>query len=171
MHRRSLSSRGAPSRTTPPRPAGSRLSAVALLLPLALLLAACGGGSDDAGTDAGTSSSSGSSSSSSQDEPSGEESSEDTGDGSGENAGTVEITVEGGEYEPTGERVEASVGDELVLEITSDAAGELHVHSTPEQEIAFNQGTTRASIPIQQPGVIEVEEHDSGTLILQIEAR
>lgn len=149
----------------------ARLAAPALVVPLTLGLSSCGG---DAETSEGADTSESSAPESGSDSPSPSEDqspSEEQGDGSGANAGTVEITVEGGTFDPTGERVPATVGEELVLEITSDTSGELHVHSTPEQEVAFGQGTTMASIPIEQPGVIEVEDHESGAVILQIEAR
>ncbi|HEX8780462.1 MAG TPA: hypothetical protein VF728_04760 [Nocardioides sp.] len=92
------------------------------------------------------------------------------GDGSGDNAGTVEIVIEGGEVSPAGERVEAEVGSELVLEITADQPGSMHVHSHPEQEIHFGKGTTTAAVAIDQPGIIEVELHDPTVVVLQIQA-
>jgi hypothetical protein len=157
------------TRTTPARTRVFRLTA-ALALPLALVLTGCGDDTDSSGS-AETTQSPTEGADSPTESPSSSEESEEEGDGSGANAGTVEITVEDGSFDPTGERVEASVGEELVLEISADAPGELHVHSTPEQEVAFGQGTTSASLPIEQPGVIEVEDHESGAVILQIEAR
>lgn len=134
------------------RRTSTRLAALALGLPLAVGLSACGGGGEPAGE---------SSSSASQ----------DTGDGSGANAGTIEVSIDGGQIEPVGKRVTASVGEEIVLEVTADQPGELHVHSTPEQTVSYDAGTTRASVPVEQPGVIEVESHDPAVVILQIETR
>jgi hypothetical protein len=35
--------------------------------------------------------------------------------------------------------------------------------------IAFDQGSTQHELVIDQPGVVEVEEHDSGFVVLQLQ--
>src|SRR5207342_1811344 len=47
----------------------------------------------------------------------------------------------------------------LKLHITADKAGEIHVHSSPEQHIEYTAGTTDKTLTIDQPGVIDVESH------------
>lgn len=74
-------------------------------------------------------------------------------------------------FSPNGERVDVAVGQTLVLEVTADEAGELHVHSTPEQEIAYETGTSEHEITIDTPGVVEVESHDPDSIVLQLEVR
>ncbi len=120
------------------------------LAPLALVLAlsACGGTDEST-----TSPSSGSSSSSS------------------EEAVAVTVTREGDTFTPNGDRVELAVGQTLDLTITSDVAGEFHVHSTPEQEIAYDAGTSEHEITIDRPGVVEVESHEPASVVLQLEVR
>lgn len=88
-------------------------------------------------------------------------------------AGTViEVTVEGGQIDPAGERVEVSVGEPVTFEVTADQAGELHVHSSPEeQSIAYEPGTHTYEISVEQPGIIEVESHEPHQLVVQLEAR
>ncbi|MDR7252670.1 hypothetical protein J2X46_001646 [Nocardioides sp. BE266] len=127
----------------------SRLAPLALVL--ALGLSACGGSDDD--TPSSQSSESPSSSSSSGD------------------AVAVTVTRDGDTFTPNGERVELEVGQTLDLTITSDVAGELHVHSTPEQEIAYDAGTSEHEITIDRPGVVEVESHEPASIILQLEVR
>ena len=83
----------------------------------------------------------------------------------------VTITREDGQFTPNGERVELGVGQSLVLTVTADEAGELHVHSTPEQEIAYESGTSEHEITIDRPGVVEVESHDPDSIVLQLEVR
>lgn len=83
----------------------------------------------------------------------------------------VTVTREGGEVTPSGERVELGVGETLVLTVTADEAGELHVHSTPEQEITYEAGTSEHEITIDRPGVVEVESHDPDVILLQLEVR
>lgn len=135
-------------------------TAVAALL-LAGSLAACGSTEEPTGGASATESSESVSESASE---------SPKGDGSGDNAGTVEIVIEGGEVEPAGERVEAEVGSELLLKITADQPGSMHVHSHPEQEIHFGKGTTTAAVAIEQPGIIEVELHEPTVVVLQIQA-
>lgn len=121
-----------------------------LTLVLALGLSACGGGDDDpAPTPGGESSSS-----------------SDSGD-----PVAVTVTREGDSFTPNGERVELEIGQTLDLTITSDTAGEFHVHSTPEQEIAYDAGTSEHEITIDRPGVVEVESHEPASIVLQLEVR
>ena len=83
----------------------------------------------------------------------------------------VTVSREGDSFTPNGERVELAVGETLTLTITADEAGELHVHSTPEQEIAYGEGTSEHEITIDRPGVVEVENHDPVVVVLQLEVR
>ena len=136
----------------------------ALALSLALALAACGG-EDTEPTDAGTTSTSPEPSASSSESPS-ESASQPAEDGT-----RIEITREGDTFTPMGERVEAPVGEPVTLVITADTAGELHVHSTPEQEVAYEAGTSEHTVTIDRPGVVEVESHEPDVVVLQLEVR
>ena len=84
---------------------------------------------------------------------------------------SIDVTREGDTFTPNGERVELEVGQTLVLTITADVAGEMHVHSTPEQEVSYDAGTSEHEITIDRPGVVEVESHDPDTVVLQLEVR
>lgn len=83
----------------------------------------------------------------------------------------VTVTREGDTFTPNGERVELGVDQTLVLTITADQAGEIHVHSTPEQEIVYDAGTSEHEITIDRPGVVEVESHEPDLIVLQLEVR
>jgi hypothetical protein len=85
---------------------------------------------------------------------------------SGGDGQVITITIDGDEITPN---VEVPLGEPVTLDITADRAGELHVHSTPEQEVEFDEGETRAELTIDQPGVVEVEDHELGTVIVQLE--
>ncbi len=133
----------------------TRLAPLALVL--AVALTACGGSDDaDPATDQ---------SSTSTDASPGSESAAE-GD-------TVAVTVtrEGDSFTPNGERVELGIGQTLVLTVDADEAGELHVHSTPEQDIAYDEGTSEHEITVDRPGVVEVESHDPDIILLQLEVR
>lgn len=81
----------------------------------------------------------------------------------------IPITREGDEFTPNGERVDVPLGEEIVIVVSSDEAGELHVHSTPEQEIAYKKGMSTHRLTFQQPGVVEVESHEPDSVVLQLQ--
>jgi predicted small lipoprotein YifL len=140
----------------------TRLAPVVLVL--AASLTACGGDGD---TDPPAADQSSSSSEPTSESPS------DPGSESDSPADSVAVTVtrEGDSFTPNGERVELGIDQALVLTIEADEAGELHVHSTPEQEIAYDAGTSEHEIVIDRPGVVEVESHDPDVILLQLEVR
>jgi len=90
-------------------------------------------------------------------------------DSEGTTNDAIEIQIEGDNISPTGERVEVKTGAAITLQIDSDRAGELHVHSTPEQEFSFDKGNSTIELTIDTPGIVEVEEHDTGVVVLQLE--
>jgi hypothetical protein len=84
---------------------------------------------------------------------------------------TIEITFEGDTVTPNGDRVSVPLGEEVDLVVTADRPGELHVHATPEQELAYDAGTTTLPLTIDQPGIVEVESHDLEVTVVQLEVR
>jgi hypothetical protein len=96
---------------------------------------------------------------------------DDTGSSSasGDNAAVVEITFSGGSVTPNGERVEVEAGQPIELVVNADEPGELHVHSSPEQELEYPAGTTTLELTLDQPGVVDVESHDPKAVIVQLE--
>ena len=96
----------------------------------------------------------------------------DSPDETGSEPKVIEVTVEGDSITPNGERVEVAVGQAVELEVTADAAGEIHVHSDPEQELAYDAGESTVTIEgIDTPGVVDVESHDLNKVIVQLEVR
>lgn len=83
----------------------------------------------------------------------------------------VTISIEGDRITPGGDRVEVARDEVVYLEITSDRAGELHVHSKPEQFVEFDAGTSMHKLVISAPGVVDVEEHESGHVVVQLEVK
>ncbi|GAA5156290.1 hypothetical protein GCM10023340_43710 [Nocardioides marinquilinus] len=82
---------------------------------------------------------------------------------------TLDITIEGDDISPNAEELELGTGEPLTLVITSDRAGELHVHSKPEQYVEFDAGTSEHELVVETPGEVEVEEHDSDAVVALIE--
>src|SRR5688500_10106575 len=58
----------------------------------------------------------------------------------------IEITFKGDTVSPNGDRVEVSLEEPIILRITADAPGELHVHSSPEQELAYKSGISDVTL-------------------------
>lgn len=83
----------------------------------------------------------------------------------------VEVTITGDEVTPKGDRIDAKVGEPVTFIVQSDRAGGLHVHSSPEQTPEFVKGMSILEVVIDRPGLVEVEEHESGALIVQLEVR
>ena len=83
----------------------------------------------------------------------------------------VDITFDGDSVTPNGERIDAKVGEPVTLNIDADAPGELHVHSTPEQEIAYDAGTSTHEVTFDQPGIVDIESHDLEKIVVQVEVR
>jgi len=82
---------------------------------------------------------------------------------------TIEIKFSKGTVTPNGDRVEVGVGQPIDLVVEADEAGEIHMHSEPEQEFEYAAGTTTFEIEIDKPGVVEVESHDLDKTIVQLE--
>ncbi len=82
---------------------------------------------------------------------------------------TIDITIKDKAVKPSGSKVEVKAGTPIHLRIDSDMAGELHVHSSPEQEIEFKAGTTEKTLTIDQPGVVDVEIHQLDKVVVQLQ--
>jgi cytoskeletal protein RodZ len=151
----------------------TRLTPLATTL-LLLTLGVAGCGSDDTTPEPESSSSASASDSASASESTSESASATPSDNTQTpepERPTIEITFEGDTVTPNGERVAVPLGEEIDLVITADAPGELHVHSTPEQELAYEAGTSTLPLVIDQPGIVEVESHDLGLVVVQLEVR
>ena len=139
-------------------------AAAAVITVTALGLAGCASAEDtepdDAATTSATPTESESASTSASTEP------------APEPAGVVvDITFDGDSVKPNGDRIDAKVGEPVTLNIDADAAGELHIHSTPEQEIAYAAGTSTHKVTFDQPGVVDIESHNLEKIVVQVEVR
>lgn len=148
------------------RPLGRFSITIAATFTLVLALAACGSADEDAAlpaepTDA-TSSVTPSAASSTATPVSPSTESADLGP-------LLTITIDGEEVSPNAEEIHLGTGEKLLVEIDSDRAGELHIHSAPEQFIEFAEGTTDGEIVVNTPGTVEVEDHDTSAVVALIE--
>ena len=63
------------------------------------------------------------------------------------------------------------VDQPIELVVKADEGGEIHVHSEPEQELEYGEGTTTLPLTIDKPGVVDVESHDLEKVIVQLEVK
>ena len=84
----------------------------------------------------------------------------------------IDVTIKGDSVTPNGERVDVAVGQPIRLNVTADEAGEIHVHSDPEQQLEYGAGDTTVTIDgIDAPGTVDVESHALEKVIVQLEVR
>jgi hypothetical protein len=84
----------------------------------------------------------------------------------------IDITVHGTDVTPNGTTEDVAVGQRIELRVTADAPGEIHVHSTPEQEFEYDKGSSTINVkPIQAPGRITVESHTLNKTLFILQAK
>lgn len=86
-------------------------------------------------------------------------------------AQTLSVEVTGDTVSPVARELDLGVGETLRITVTSDRAGELHVHSDPEHTFDFDSGTESFDLVLSTPGSVDVEEHVSDTLVARILVR
>jgi hypothetical protein len=131
----------------------ARIRTAAVLVATGLLLTGCGSYGTASSTGSATAVPSAGSSTSSSSRP----------------GTTIAVTVRGNTVTPKGDRVKAAVGDPVTLVVDADRAGELHVHSTPEQELAYTKGRTTLHVTVDKPGIVDVEDHVADVVVVQLE--
>jgi plastocyanin len=136
-----------------------RVLSYAAGLGLVVALAGCGG--DDPTVQA-TSSTGGSSSTSSS-------SSSSSGSSTTSSSGrTLEVTITGRKVDPAPTTVPLAVGQSLTLTVTSDHDDVLHIHGFDiEKDLKAGQPTT-VTVTGKDPGVFEVETHETELRLLKI---
>ena len=88
-------------------------------------------------------------------------------------AGTIiDVTIANGAVTPTNAEVQAVTGQPIVLQVSSDAADSLHVHSVPEHVFDVAAGPDqRFEFTVDIPGRVAVELHDLHVTVVTIEVR
>jgi hypothetical protein len=84
---------------------------------------------------------------------------------------TLAVDVTGDTVTPVAQELDLGVGETLRITVTSDRAGELHVHSDPEHAFAFTSGTSTFELTLDTPGSVDIEEHVSDALVARVLVR
>jgi hypothetical protein len=84
----------------------------------------------------------------------------------------IDITFNGSDVSPNGTDIDVKVGQRLEFDVTADKPGEIHVHSSPEQEFEYDKGSSTLQVkPIQVPGRVTVESHTLDKTLFILVAR
>ncbi|MDA2894075.1 hypothetical protein PDG61_24420 [Mycolicibacterium sp. BiH015] len=84
----------------------------------------------------------------------------------------IDVTIKGGKVTPTNEQLQAGLGEQIVIRVDSDAADELHVHSSPEHTFPVAIGPAQSfQFSVGVPGRVDVELHELGTTIATIQVQ
>lgn len=84
----------------------------------------------------------------------------------------VDVTISGGTVAPTNAEATAIAGQPITLEVDSDTADSIHVHSVPEHvfEVEPRSGQ-RFEFTVDVPGKVDVELHELNRTIVTITVR
>jgi hypothetical protein len=85
----------------------------------------------------------------------------------------IDITFSGNDMSPNGTDIDVEVGQRIEFDVTADKPGEIHVHSSPEeQEFEYDKGSSTLEVkPIQAPGQVVVESHTLDKTLFTLVAR
>ena len=85
---------------------------------------------------------------------------------------TFDVTISHGEVTPTNATWQAKVGQLVTVRVTSDAADELHVHSSPDHEFEVAAAPKQVfTFTVNVPGSVDIELHqlDKTVATLQVQ--
>jgi hypothetical protein len=139
---------------------------IVLVAALAVWLTAGCGGSKNTGGTSSTSTQASSSAASSNATPSSGPQQPPAG------AATFDVTIANGQVTPTNATWQAKVGQPVSVRVTSDAADELHVHSSPDHEFEVAAAPNQVfTFTVDVPGSVEIELHklDKTIATLQVQ--
>jgi ABC-type glycerol-3-phosphate transport system substrate-binding protein len=85
----------------------------------------------------------------------------------------IDITFNGDSVTPNGTTIDVAVGQRIEFDVTADAPGEIHVHSSPEeQEFEYDKGSSTFEVkPIPAPGRVTVESHTFNKTLFILQAQ
>jgi len=84
----------------------------------------------------------------------------------------VDVTIKDGKVTPTNEQLKAGVKQQIIIRINSDAADELHVHSTPQHSFNVEAKPMQSfHFTVDVPGKVDVELHKLNQTIATIQVQ
>jgi len=84
----------------------------------------------------------------------------------------INVTIQGGQVEPTNLQLETKVKDPIVVRVKSDAADELHVHSTPDHTFKIEPDKLQQfQFTVDVPGKVDIELHQLKKIIATVQVQ
>jgi len=84
----------------------------------------------------------------------------------------IDVDIKGANVTPTNEQLQAAVKEQIVIRVNSDAADELHVHSTREHSFKVEAKPMQSfQFTVDVPGRIDVELHQLNKTIATIQVQ
>jgi uncharacterized protein (DUF4415 family) len=81
----------------------------------------------------------------------------------------INVSIKNGTVTPTNEQLQAKVKEPIVIRVDSDAADELHVHSTPEHSFPIAVGPAQQfQFTVDMPGRVDIELHELNKTIATV---
>jgi hypothetical protein len=81
----------------------------------------------------------------------------------------IDVTIKEGKVTPTNQQLQAGLKEQIVVRVNSDAADELHVHSTPDHKFTVEAKPGQSfQFSVDVPGKVDVELHKLNTTIATI---
>lgn len=72
----------------------------------------------------------------------------------------IDVTIAGGTATPLNQQMQAKLGEPIILRVNSDAADQLHVHSSPEHTFDIKPAKDQQfQFTVDVPGKVDVELH------------
>jgi len=84
----------------------------------------------------------------------------------------IDVGIKGGTFTPTNQQLQSGVKEQIVIRVNSDAADELHVHSTPEHTFNVEAKPMQSfQFTTDVPGKVDVELHKLNKIIATIQVQ
>lgn len=84
----------------------------------------------------------------------------------------IDVTIKAGEVTPTNASLQSKVKEPIVVRVNSDAADELHVHSTPDHTFKIEpRAGQQFQFTVDVPGTVEIELHHLNRTIASVQVQ
>jgi ABC-type glycerol-3-phosphate transport system substrate-binding protein len=84
----------------------------------------------------------------------------------------IDVTIKGGEVNPTNAALEAKTKEQIVVKVNSDVADELHVHSTPDHTFKIEaKPAQQFQFSVDVPGKVDIELHDLNKTVATVQVQ
>ncbi|MGH3678159.1 MAG: hypothetical protein ACRDU5_20975 [Mycobacterium sp.] len=84
----------------------------------------------------------------------------------------IDVNIAGGNVTPTNAQLQGKVSEPIIVRVNSDAADELHVHSSPEHTFKIEPRTGQSfQFTVDVPGRVEIELHQLQRTIATVQVR